>query len=366
MTKIHAHEADHGHDHHEHDHHDHDHHDHDHQHGRGGIFTRIAEALHLPGYAHEHGPVSADFLNNELGIRTVKLALLALGITTVIQIAIYLVSGSVALLGDTVHNLGDALNSVPLWIAYVLARRPPTRRYTYGLKRAEDVAGLFIIGSIAFSAVYILLESIQKLIHPQPVTNIPWVIAAAIIGFIGNETVAVLQIRVGRQIGSEAMVADGIHARTDGLTSLSVLVAMGGVLLGAPILDPIVGILMGFIILFIARNAAAAIWYRLMDAVDPKLIDQAEAVILEHTDVKAIYRLQMRWLGHSLYAEAVLAVDPSRPVAEVEPLIDHISHELYHAVPNLGDSTLAVVPYNPDGQDMFGRESAHHRITVGK
>ncbi len=367
MTEIKEHQQDvhdHEHDHdHAHDHeHDHDHDHHDHEHG-GGWWTQIATALHLPGYAHEHASLSGDatILNNELGIRTVRLALLALGITTIIQVIIYLASGSVALLGDTVHNLGDALNSIPLWVAYVLARRAPDRRYTYGLKRAEDVAGLFIVGSIAFSAVYILIESISKLVHPEPVTNLPWVVAAAIIGFLGNEAVALMQIRVGRKIGSEAMVADGLHARTDGLTSLSVLVAVAGIVVGFPILDPIIGILMSILIMFIARNAIIGMWYRLMDAVDPKLIDQAEAVILKHTEIKGIYRLQMRWLGHALYAEAVLSVDPNYKVTDVESLTDHISHELYHAIPNLGDSTLAIVPQSDSGERLFWRESAHHR-----
>ena len=151
-----------------HAHHDHSHdhnHDHDHSHGHThghhsmGIIGTIGAALHLPGFGHDHDhgytELAADnaLRDNKLGVRTVWLALLALAITTVLQIAIYIASNSVALLADTVHNLGDALNSIPLLIAFYLARRVATRRYTYGFGRAEDVAGILIVISIAFSAV---------------------------------------------------------------------------------------------------------------------------------------------------------------------------------------------------------------------
>lgn len=249
---------------HSHDHHHrHDQVDHSHTHSTGIIQT-IGAVLHLPGFGHEHGygelahdPALRD---NELGIRTVWLALLALTITTVLQIAIYIASGSVALLADTIHNFGDALNSIPLLIAFYLARRAASRRYTYGFGRAEDIAGILIVVSIAFSAAYILFESVQKLLNPQPLTNLPWVAAAAIIGFVGNELVALMQIRVGKKIGSDAMVADGQHARIDGLTSLAILIAVLGTALGFPILDPIVGIIIAFAIVGITWNAMKSTW----------------------------------------------------------------------------------------------------------
>ncbi len=355
----------HGHHHEDHKHyHDHDyHHNHDHHHEHGGgLWATIASALHLPGYTHVHDTSTRDmaFLDNELGIRTVKLALLALGVTTLLQVLIYLASGSVALLADTVHNFGDALNSVPLWIAFVLARRRANRRYTYGYGRAEDVAGLLIVVSIGFSAAYILWESFNKLIHPQPLDNLPWVAGASVVGFIGNEMVALLQIRVGRKIGSDAMIADGLHARVDGLTSLAVLIAVAGVALGYPIVDPIVGIIIGLAIVMITRDAARSMWYRLMDAVDPKLIERAEAVIREHPEVIAMKRFQMRWLGHRLYAEAVVALDAHLTTAEGETITDHISHHLYHVIPKLSEVTIAVVPEGTRGH-AFWQETAHHR-----
>lgn len=362
----HEHVHDHHHEHdHDHDHHEHDHHDH-HEHAES-LWSQVAAALHLPGYSHTHDhrdlihSISPE--DNDLAIRTVWIAMLALGITTVFQIVIFLASGSVALLADTVHNLGDALNSAPLLIAFYLARRPANRRYTYGYNRAEDVAGIFIVISIAFSAAYILWESVQKLINPQPLDNLIWVAAAAVIGFIGNEIVAMLQIRVGRRIASEAMIADGLHARTDGLTSLAVLIAAGGAALGFPIIDPIIGIVIGVTIVFITRDAAIAIWHRLMDAVDPELTMKAEQIIGQHPDVRSIHRLQLRWLGHDLYAEIVLELDSRLSLIESETILDHVRHHLYHDLPRLSKATLSALPYNSD-QPIHSQESKHHRVVA--
>jgi cation diffusion facilitator family transporter len=347
--------------------HAHDHHQHDHGHDHNTLWGVIAGALHLPGYGHTHEqPSHTDPLyNNELGIRTVKWALAALGLTTVLQIIIYVMSGSVALLADTVHNLGDALNSVPLWIAFVLARRAANRRYTYGYGRAEDIAGLLIVVSIAFSAAYILWESIQKFINPDPLTNLPWVAAAALIGFMGNEVVAVLQINVGRKIGSEAMITDGRHARADGLTSLSVLIAVAGTVLGVPILDPIIGILIGVTIVFITKDAVVAMWYRLMDAVDPDLIARGEEIAGQHPQVRSVERMRMRWVGHCLHLEAQLVVDGSLTIQEAEAVIDAVGHDLSHAIPNLAEVTLATIPWQPVG-DRLDLQVAHHHPSGSK
>jgi len=359
-----------GHDHREHrDQHDHadhaDHADHehdDHKHATG-LWASVATALHLPGYAHQHEGMAQDsaVYSNKLAIRTVQAALVILGVTTLLQIGVVAISGSVALLGDTIHNLGDTLNSIPLLLAFWLNRRKPNRRYTYGYGRAEDVAGLVIVVSIAVSAAVIFWESIQKLLHPEPLQNLLWVAAAAIIGFLGNEGVALLQINVGKQIGSEAMVTDGQHARIDGLTSLAVLAAALGSALGFPIVDPIIGLVIGVVIIFIARSAILATWYRLMDAVDPELVDKAETAIKQHGEVKQIHRLQMRWLGHRLHMETVLGVEANLPTEASEAVIDHITHDLYHAIPNLGEVTVGLVPWSTDGKQTYWRETQHHR-----
>ena len=321
-------------------------HDHDHHHHGDTWWEKIAIALHLPGYGHTHdlpGRQDAIF-KNELGIKTVKQALALLAITTIVQAAIYYISGSVALLADTVHNFGDALNSIPLWIAFVLARRAATKRYTYGFGRAEDIAGLFIVLSIAFSAGYILFEAVSKFINPQPIAYGVWVIAAALIGFIGNEAVAVLQIRVGKQIGSEAMITDGRHARVDGLTSLAVLPAVFGSWLDMPLLDPIFALIIGIAIVFITRDAIIAMWYRLMDAVDPHLVEHAENTIRRFSAVKSIDHLRMRWVGHCLHLESCISIRPDYEFDQLGKLRKQIDEALMEELPNLTEITLSIIP----------------------
>ena len=256
-------------------HHNHDH-DHDHPTGIRGWISSI-----IRPHSHDHSDLAADraFADNQAGIRTVWLALAALTITSILQLAIVFASGSVALLADTAHNIGDGLNSIPLLIAFYLARRAATRRYTYGYGRAEDIAGIFIVLSILVSAGIVFWESFQRLLNPQPMQNIGWVAVAAIIGFLGNEAVAVMQIGVGKRIGSAALVADGLHARTDGLTSLAVLLAAGGAWLGLPLVDPIIGLLIGVAILFITWDATKRMWFRLMDAIEPEIVESVETAV---------------------------------------------------------------------------------------
>ncbi len=349
-----------------HDHsHDHDHphdHDHDHHHHpRNGLWGWISTVFHLHGHSHQQTEMISDtaFINNEAGIRTVWLALVALTLTSILQIVIVLWSGSVALLADTVHNIGDGLNSIPLLIAFYLARRLATRRYNYGFARAEDIAGIFIVLSIAFSAGIIFWESFQRFIHPQPLTNLGWVATAAIIGFMGNEAVALLQIRVGRKIGSAALVADGLHARTDGLTSLAVLLAVGGTWLGFPILDPIIGILIGIAILFITRDATITMWYRLMDAIEPEMLAKAEAVARNQAQVKDIRRIRMRWIGHQLHTEACIAVEPELSTAQSHEIAEELRHRLFHAIPNLAEVMVHIEPWS-EQPEMFHQLTLHH------
>ncbi len=307
---------------------------HGHSHG-GGPLGWLAAIFHWHGHAHQEHDLTGDpaFATRE-GIRTVWIALGALALTTVLQVAIVVLSGSVALLADTVHNFGDMLNSIPLLVAFYLSRRMATRQYTYGFGRAEDVAGVVIVLSILFSAVYIFWESFGKLLDPEPIQQLPWVATAAVIGFLGNELVALFQIRTGNRIGSASLVADGLHARIDGLTSLVVLVAVAGSALGFPIVDPIVGMLIGVAILFIARDATMRVWHRLMDAVDPQVVDQIEQYASEVAGVERVESVRVRWVGHQLHSEIglVLTGDPSatesqRIVIAVKKLLsDNVRH----------------------------------------
>lgn len=336
----------------------HDHNGQDH-HQDAGVWGWTSAVFHLHGHSHAHDALVTDnaFASHEEGIRTVWIALAALAATSIFQIIIFWLSGSVALFADTVHNIADMLNSIPLLIAFYLARRVATRRYTYGFGRAEDVAGILIVLSIAFSAGVIFWESFQKLLNPQPLANLGWVALAAVVGFIGNETVAWFQIRVGRRLGSAAMVADGMHARTDGMTSLAVLFAVVGSWLGYPILDPVVGLLIGIAILFITWDASRAMWYRLMDAIEPEQLERAEAVVRRQSDLKELRWLRMRWMGHRLHADIGIAVDPDLTTADSHQIAEHLRHDLFHALPNLAEAVVHVDPWSAEPEE-------HHALTM--
>ena len=323
--------------------HDHDHH-HGHGHGHGhGMLGAIREVW-VP-HSHDAADSIDDALESSAaGIRAVKISLIALGLTALIQVAIVVVSGSVALLADSIHNVADALTAVPLWIAFALGRKPASRRYTYGFGRAEDLAGLFVVAMIAVSAIVAGVESFRRLAHPADVSYLAWVAAAGVVGFIGNELVALYRIRVGRRIGSAALVADGLHARTDGLTSLAVVAGAAGVALGFPLADPIVGLLITVAILAILRTAARDVFRRLMDGVDPHLVDAAETALAAEPGVTGVRSVRMRWIGHRLHAEAELDIDPTTSVADAHRIAHEAEHTLTHAVPKLSSALVHAYP----------------------
>jgi cation diffusion facilitator family transporter len=297
----------------------------------------------------DHGNDSMDDGNDALragaaGIRALKVSLAALLVTASLQLVVVAVTGSVALFADTVHNFSDALTAVPLWLAFALARRPASRRYTYGLGRAEDLAGVFIVAMIALSAVVAGVESVRRLVDPRPVDDVLWVLAAGLVGFAGNELVAVYRIRVGRRIGSAALVADGLHARTDGFTSLAVVVGAVGVALGWPLADPVVGLVITVVILFVLRGAATEVFRRLMDGVDPHLVDTAEAALLDDDTVVRVDQLRLRWLGHQLRGEARVSVDERLSLAAAHDAAHGAEDRLRAALPRLADATVHVHP----------------------
>ena len=298
---------------------------------------------------HSHDP--ADSVDDALessaqGIRAVKIGLIALAVTAVFQLVIVGLSGSVALAADTIHNFSDALTAIPLWIAFALGRRAATKRYTYGLGRAEDLAGLFVLLMIALSAIIAGYEAVRRLLRPITIDHLGWVAAAGIIGFLGNELVALYRIRVGRRIGSAALVADGLHARTDGFTSLAVVFGAVGVWLGFPLADPIIGLLITAAILIVLRTAARDVFARLLDGVDPDLVDSAEQALAAEPGVLGVRQVRMRWIGHRLHADAELDIDPAISLSEAHRLAHNAEHTLTHAVPKLSSALIHAYPAN--------------------
>jgi len=343
----HEHEPGHSHDHpddHEHGHgHDHPH---DHEHGHGHSHpTGIKGFFYGLFVPHTHD--AADSIDDALeastqGVQALKISLFLLLGTTVLQFAIFLISGSVALLADTIHNFSDALTAVPLWIAFILGRRIATRRYTYGFGRAEDLAGLFIVAVVALSAIVAAWESINRLFHPQGLHNLWFVVVAGLIGFAGNEIVASYRIRVGQKIGSAALVADGVHARLDGFTSLAVVLGAIGVMVGFPLADPIIGIIISAAIIVLLWGTIKSIGRRLMDGIEPDLVDRARHALEATPGVLSVPSIQLRWVGHRLQGAATLHVADA-PLSHIEQTLHAAEHAAEHALPNLDDFALRAV-----------------------
>src|SRR5919106_1027356 len=328
---------------HSHDKHDGHDHEQEHEHSKNPIIEWFRHTF----TPHDHGYQTAALdsaLATDRGIRAVKISLVALLLTAAFQMGIVAISGSVALLADTIHNFSDALTAIPPGIAFTLSRRARNARYTYGYARAEDIAGVIIVLMILFSAFQAIYQSILKIINPEPISYIGWVAVAALVGFLGNELVAIYRIRTGKQIGSAALVADGNHASADGFTSLAVLAGAIGVWLGYPLLDPIVGLGIGAAILVIVWNSARDIYYRVMDAVDPEVTELVEKTASNVPGVLEVNNVAIRWVGHRQRAEFHITVDCQMPTCESHKIAEEVRHDLFHAMPALADVTIHVDP----------------------
>ena len=332
---------------------DHHHHGHDgspgHRHDAGEGWRRAV--AHLFGaHSHDHSdPIAGHLEADSEGMRALAISLGGLGVTALLQVVVVVVSGSVALLADTIHNFSDALTAVPLGLAFMLGRRRPTRRYTYGYGRAEDLAGIVILGMIALSAAVAAWQALGRLVDPQQIDRAGWVAVAGIVGFVGNETVATYRIRVGRRIGSAALVADGLHARTDGLTSLAVVGAALGSLAGWTLADPVIGLIISLAIVNVLRGAARDIYRRLMDAVDPELVDEIDAQLASAPGVRGVERIRVRWIGHQLHVDADLILDAHLGLDRAHAILEDARHRLLHHIPRLADALLHASPTDDHG-----------------
>ena len=325
---------------------------HDHEHG---WWDRAKHAI-TPHSHDSTTAVDSALEASDRGPRALLVSLAVLGLTAAAQAVVAALSGSVALLGDTLHNTADALTAVPLGLAFWVGRRPANRRYTYGYGRAEDLAGVVIVVLIAASSALAAYEAVRRLTHREDVHHLWAVALAGLLGFIGNEVVARYRIKVGHEIGSAALVADGLHARTDGFTSLSVLLGAGGVAIGWDWADPAVGLLITVAILLVLRDAAIEIYRRLMDAVDPALVDQVDHV-LRHTDgVIDVGRTRLRWIGHQLRAECTVVVSDDLTVVEGHRIAEESEHRLLHEIPRL-TAVLVHADVAGENHDLTG----HHR-----
>ncbi len=309
------------------------------------------------GHGHTHGVIDPTIATTSRGIWAIKWSFVLLALTAAAQMIVVLISGSVALLADTIHNIGDAVTAIPLWIAFMLARRKPSRTFTYGLGRVEDLAGLFIVAIILFSAIVAGYQSILRLIDPQPITHLGWVLAAGVIGFFGNEAVAIFRIRVGREINSAALIADGYHARTDGFTSLAVVLGALGVWMGFPLADPIVGLVITAAIFMIVWQSARAVLTRMLDGVEPDILNEIDHVAEHVAGVQRVHAVQARWLGHRLHAEMSVQIDETLPLANALRIVDYMRTELFAHLPVLSQVSIRI---EAPAHDSTGHAAAPH------
>jgi cation diffusion facilitator family transporter len=310
---------------------------------------------HAHEHGHAHGMVDASITTSERGTWAIKWSFAGLAATAVLQAIVVLFSGSVALLADTIHNFADAATAIPLAVAFWLGRKQPTARFTFGYGRVEDLAGVAIVLTILASAIVAGYESIQRLLHPQDVSHLWAVIAASIVGFLGNEVVAIFRIRVGREINSAALIADGYHARVDGWTSLAVLVGAVGVWLGYPLADPVVGLLITAAIFGIVLQSGKSIFIRMLDGAEPHIIDEIRHAAEHVPQVEEVTEVRARWLGHRLHAELNIAVDPRLTIAQAHEIAAEVRHQLLHHLDYLSLVVIHVDPADKSGE-------SHHRI----
>jgi cation diffusion facilitator family transporter len=305
------------------------------------------------GHGHTHGVIDPTITTTHRGIRAIKWSFLILAVTAVLQLVVVFISHSVALLADTIHNIADAGTAIPLWVAFALARRKPTETFTYGYGRVEDFAGLAIVLIILSSALVAGYEAIDRIIHPRPVMQLGWLAAAGVIGFLGNEAVAVFRIRVGRQINSAALIADGYHARTDGLTSLAVVLGAFGVWMGYTLADPIIGLVITAAILGIVWQSAKAVLTRMLDGVERPTISELRHAAQHARGVVSVDSVRARWLGHRLQAEMRVGVDPALSLADARKVAEDVEAHARGHLPALERVLVEIMPES-------ARERAEH------
>jgi len=311
-------------------------------------------------HPHRHGIVDPAVISTRQGIRAVKWSLAGLLATALVQVVVVYFSGSMALFADTLHNFGDAVTAIPLWIAFRLVQKKPTPRFPYGYGRVEDLAGVTIVFIILFSAVFAGFKSIDRILHPREVSHLWAVAAAALVGFLGNEIVARFRIKTGEKMGSAALIADGQHARVDGLTSMAVLLGAMGVALGFPLADSVIGLLITAAIFKIVWDSGKSVFTRLLDGIDPEIVDEIRHT-LSHVDrIRDITEVRVRWLGHRLYAEVNIAVDPGLSVKAGHETAEKARHQLLHGLKYLSRVLIHVDPADVSGERHHKIESHEH------
>ena len=311
------------------------------------------------GHSHHHHDPSGS-TGTARGILALKFSLWVLGLTAAAQAVVVWLSGSVALLADTVHNLSDALVALPLWFAFSISKRKPTPNYPYGFYRVEDLVGLGVLLAIFASGIWTGWESIQRIINPKVPQNIMLGIAAGLVGGLGNEVVAPYRLKVGREIRSLALMAEGHNARVDALTSMGVVVGLGLVALGFPLADPVAGLIITAFIFSVVFEVGKDLIPRIVGKADADEIEEIRSVANKIEGVEGVGSIKLQWLGHRCFADLCISVSPLISVSEAHRIMEGVRHELLHHISALVDVTIHTDPYTEESPDPFHDLTAHH------
>ena len=270
--------------------------------------------------------------------QAIAVSAIGLAATGLVELVLAVLTGSVGLLGDAIHNLSDVSTSAVVFLGFRLSRRPPTERYPYGLERAEDLAGVGIAVVIWASAAFAGYESVRKLVEHGHTAHVGAGIAGAALGIIGNQVVARYKLVIGKRINSATLIADARHSWLDALSSAGALAGLVAVAFGQPWGDPVAGLAVTALICHVGYEVTTDVVHRLADGVDPGVITTAEAAAgsvpgVIHAHARA------RWTGRTLRVEIEGWVDPGLPAREADAMGRLVADSVSRQLPEAGSFT---------------------------
>ena len=265
--------------------------------------------------------------------RAVIVSALVLGVAAAAEFAASVRGHSAGVLADALHNSGDALTTLVLLAAFAIARRPATRRFPSGFGRVEEVATLVIIVVILITAAAAAFESVGRILSSEGYSNPIAGLAAAAIAVVANFGVSEYKIRVGRRIRSLALEADGLHSRLDGLVSAAAFAGLALAWMGIAIADSLAGIFIALAIIYILTGTVGRLVLRMMDAVDPELIEQITSTAAGVNGVLGVHDVRARWVGRELVAVLHIDCPPSATLAQAHNTAMAVQKEVQKQVP---------------------------------
>jgi cation diffusion facilitator family transporter len=286
--------------------------------------------------------LSQDEAHRQKAMRAIVVSSLGLLVTSGLELLAVFFSGSVALLSDALHNLGDVFTTVGVYVGFRFSRRRPTAKFPYGYGRAEDVAGLVVVAAIWASAGLAAVESYDKLVSARGTSHLGVGMIAAVIGVVGNQWVARYKLKVGREIKSAPLIVDARHSWLDAVSSAGALLGLVGVAGGFRQADPIAGFAISLFIVRIGLEATRDVVVRLMDAQDEELADAARAAAREVVGPGGVGDVRVRWLGRQVEVRLVVRLPGNLALADVGRTTRTLTATVQHRVPDVREVFVTI------------------------